>query len=440
MSSVDALHLLGALNGHGPSAKELGRRWDGGGLEFYGVRYHVGPSLPGISLNLVNQADIVSTQIHNVIGTIPGKISDEVVIIGNHRDSWGPGAGDPASGSAALNEAVRSFGIALQHGWRPHRTLVFASFEGEEFAQIGSLLWINAHLQWLKASAVAYLNVVVAASGPSFHAKASPLLYKAVLTATNSVLSPNQTIPGQSVRDVWGGVITTAGGGDAVRFQGLPCVSTVDFGFSPGLGDPVFPYHTGFDSFEWMDQLGDPEWKYHVTSAKLWSLMAAHLTESRVLDMSVSDYASALRYWIDELHSENIEALKIDLRVLVVAGHRLSQATRRFDSYAESLKAPGYAWWNWWKRSKLNDAIRATNKIYIAFERQFFYKAGMDGYPDLHHVIFAPSAWHNEAPALPGLRGAMKEQDWIRSKVRTIPSYYIQRIYLLISIRNGEIS
>lgn len=140
MSPADAIHILSILNGYGPSAKELGDRWEGGGLEFYSVEYSVGPSPPGLSLRLTNDARILEINIHNVIGTIPGRLEDELFILGNHRDAWGPGAGDPGSGSAALNEVVRSFGVALQQGWRPERTIIFASFEGEEFAQIGSLL------------------------------------------------------------------------------------------------------------------------------------------------------------------------------------------------------------------------------------------------------------------------------------------------------------
>jgi N-acetylated-alpha-linked acidic dipeptidase len=34
---------------------------------------------------------------------------------------------------------MRSFGVALRHGWQPHRTLIFASWEGEEFDQVGSM-------------------------------------------------------------------------------------------------------------------------------------------------------------------------------------------------------------------------------------------------------------------------------------------------------------
>lgn len=419
ISYADAIHLLGALNGHGPSAEELGPRWHGGGLEFYGVQYNVGPSPVDISLHLVNEADLVEATVHNVVGTIPGIISDEVVILGTHRDSWGRGAGDPGSGSAALNEVVRSFGEALRHGWRPLRTIVFASFEGEEIGQMGSFNWIMDHSKWLKTSVVAYLNVVVAAAGPRFQAKASPLLYKAVLAATDIVPSPNQTVAGQSVRDVWGGAIGTPGGGDAIIFLGLPCISTVDFSFSQGIGDSAFPYHTGFDSFEWMSQYGDPGWNHHITSAKIWSIMAAYLTESAVLNTSVDDYASALQKWTNELCTSNLCSSEVDLTVLVNAVQRLTRAAKRFDSYAKSLRVSRNERWRPWSRDNMNAAIRGVNKIYIAFERQFFHGPGVM-FPSSHHVLYGPAAWHNEQPPFTILYNSLKKLNWEDAKVRSI--------------------
>lgn len=68
----------------------------------------------------------------DVIGKIPGYMEDQI-ILGNHRDAWiAGGAADPNSGSAALNELARSFGKMLEVGWKPARTLVLASWDGEE--------------------------------------------------------------------------------------------------------------------------------------------------------------------------------------------------------------------------------------------------------------------------------------------------------------------
>ena len=63
------------------------------------------------------------------------------VVAGNHRDAWVYGAGDPGSGTAALLEAVHGLGVLLQHGWKPRRTIIIASWDAEEEGLIGSTEW-----------------------------------------------------------------------------------------------------------------------------------------------------------------------------------------------------------------------------------------------------------------------------------------------------------
>ena len=60
------------------------------------------------------------------------------VIIGNHRDSWCFGAGTPNSGTAVMLEVARVFGEMMGYGWRPLRTIVFASWDAGEYNRIGS--------------------------------------------------------------------------------------------------------------------------------------------------------------------------------------------------------------------------------------------------------------------------------------------------------------
>jgi len=98
------------------------------------------------------------------MAVIPGHITDEVVVIGNHRDgtchvtepmlmeAWVLGAGDPNSGTAAHNEMVRGFGELLSKGWKPLRTIVLASWDAEEYGLIGSTEWTEDFGDWLKVN------------------------------------------------------------------------------------------------------------------------------------------------------------------------------------------------------------------------------------------------------------------------------------------------
>jgi N-acetylated-alpha-linked acidic dipeptidase len=86
---------------------------------------------------------------------------------------------------------------------------------------------------------------------------------------TGMVQSPNQTIPGQTVGDVWNGKIATMGSGsDFTAFQDFAGVPSIDMGFSAAPGSPVYQYHSNYDDYYWMEKYGDPGWHYHVAAAK----------------------------------------------------------------------------------------------------------------------------------------------------------------------------
>ena len=89
-------------------------------------------------IHLLNQSNKGVLPIWNTVGVIPGQIKDEIVILGNHRDAWVYGAADPSSGTATLVEVIKGFGALLQDGWIPRRTIVFASWDGEEVCKFFS--------------------------------------------------------------------------------------------------------------------------------------------------------------------------------------------------------------------------------------------------------------------------------------------------------------
>src|SRR6266496_4535381 len=64
----------------------------------------------------------------------------------------------PISGLVPLLEEARAYGQLLKQGWKPRRTIVYAAWDGEEPALLGSTEWAEAHADELAAKAVAYLN------------------------------------------------------------------------------------------------------------------------------------------------------------------------------------------------------------------------------------------------------------------------------------------
>lgn len=118
ISYADATPFLEALNGRGLSPEEVGGSqgdWRGA---LSGIEYRTGPSVSKVTL--LNRGEYRYSPIYNVIGTIPGRV-DEVVMLGSHHDSWCCGAVDPVSGSAAINEVARGLGELQKAGWKPYR-------------------------------------------------------------------------------------------------------------------------------------------------------------------------------------------------------------------------------------------------------------------------------------------------------------------------------
>lgn len=408
------------MNGHGPNASSFGKYWQGGGLDYKGVQYSIGPSPESLTLNLVNEQEYVTTPLWNVIGIINGTISDEVIVLGNHRDAWiAGGAGDPNSGSAALNEVIRSFGEALKAGWKPFRTIVFASWDGEEYGLVGSTEWVEEFIPWLSGSAVAYLNVDVGARGKVFSAAASPLLNKLIYNVTGLVPSPNQTTKGQTVGDVWNGRIRTMGSGsDFTAFQDFAGIPSLDLGFGTGPKDAVYHYHSNYDSFHWMDKYGDTKWHYHVAITKIWALLAARLSETPVLALSAEDYGKGLKMYLESVKEKATDFSvnsRFSFHYLEKATATFQRAAANFDAYTAELServGENIPWWKWWKKVKLYYEVRRANEKYKLLERKFLFPGGLDNRPWFKHIVFAPGRWTGYSGATyPGLVESFEDRN-----------------------------
>jgi N-acetylated-alpha-linked acidic dipeptidase len=98
-----------------------------------------------------------------------------------------PIAGSCSATTAARGSTARSTGqrhgrdaemcrarSGREHGWKPRRTLVYASWDAEEYGLVGSTEWAEEHAEELRNKAVLLLNVDSAVSGKSWDS-GSPL-------------------------------------------------------------------------------------------------------------------------------------------------------------------------------------------------------------------------------------------------------------------------
>jgi hypothetical protein len=60
--------------------------------------------------------------------------------------AWVLGAADPTSGTASIHETIRGFGELLKKGWKPMRTIVFASWDAEEVGSRSGYDKIHAYI------------------------------------------------------------------------------------------------------------------------------------------------------------------------------------------------------------------------------------------------------------------------------------------------------
>ncbi len=148
ISHADAQVLLASLAG-----RVVPRGWRGA----LPITYHVGPGSSAVHLAV--KSDWSLKTIYDVIATMKGTTyPDDWVVRGNHRDGWVFGASDPLSGQVALLAEAQAIGNLVKQGWRPKRTLVYASWDAEEPGLIGSTEWAETHADELKQNAVLYIN------------------------------------------------------------------------------------------------------------------------------------------------------------------------------------------------------------------------------------------------------------------------------------------
>jgi len=117
----------------------------------------VGPTTS--KLHLVVQSDWSLKPVYDVIAVIKGsEAPDQWVVRGNHHDGWVFGAFDPLGGNVAMMNEAQAIGALVRGGWKPKRTIVYASWDGEEPGLIGSTEWAETHAAELQKNAVVYIN------------------------------------------------------------------------------------------------------------------------------------------------------------------------------------------------------------------------------------------------------------------------------------------
>jgi len=392
------------------------REWQGS-LPF---TYHIGPGPVKVKMHL--KQDYQLRTIWDVIGRVPGtELPGEWVVAGNHRDAWVYGAVDPNSGTTAMLEAVHGIGELLQSGWKPKRTIIFGSWDGEEEGIIGSTEWGEEHEHDL-SNAVAYFNLDVAVSGSNFGASSVPSLKEFVRDATKVVPSPK----GGTVYAVWkqtGRPSSDASQppsdaiGDMRRPPVAPTADTPvgDLGsgsdytvFLQHLGVPSADmsstgaygvYHSAFDNFTWFKKFADPDFLYEQQMARILGIEVLRMADTDVLPYDYEEYGKEISAYIEAARKKaelEFGSRQLNFSDALRAASRFEQAGVKV--LAKEKNPPA-------DPAELNRALRGT-------ERALLIPAGLPDRPWFHHAIYAPGRYTGYAAVvIPGINEAIDKHD-----------------------------
>jgi N-acetylated-alpha-linked acidic dipeptidase len=444
ISYAAAEPLLAALGGRVAPAS-----WRGG----LPLTYHLGPGPAKVHLKVLS--DWSQKTLYDVIATIRGaQEPDRWVLRGNHHDAWVFGATDPLAGQVALMAEAKAIGKLYQDGWRPRRTLVYASWDGEEPGLLGSTEWAETHAAELKAKAVLYINSDTNGRGylgvsgshglQHFASEAArdvkdPETGASVLAraaAKEHVASYESGAHANSGSDLDLGALGS--GSDFTPFLQHLGVNSLDLGFEGEIDYGV--YHSAYDSFDHFRRFVDPTFEYGVALAKVAGRLMLRASQAQLLPARESDFAASIAGYDEELH-KLVDGMRAKTRELskLLDDDAYPLATDPSKPRAPPPRAAEVPYLNF---AELDNAVAKLEQSAKAFDAEYARLAAIDdsaadaaqerlnatlteleqsltdphGLPGrewYQHMIYAPGLYTGYGvKTLPGIREAIEERRW----------------------------
>ena len=312
---ADATKIIAALQGPLVTGKERG------GL---GLAYHWGGT-DAVKVHLAVKSDWSLKPVYDVIGMLRGSIyPDQWIIRGNHHDGWVMGASDPLTGQVALMSEAKALGQLYRQGWRPARTIVYASWDGEEPGLLGSTEWAEEHDAELKQKALLYINTD--SNGRGFlEAEGSHELQHYFNQAANDVADPKTGV--SAAERGRAGILAAAYMGndrqdkevvDAAKNGGdMPLgplgsgsdytaylqhlgIASMNLGFG-GENESAGSYHSIYDSFYHVTHFDDPGLLYGAALSKVVGRLVLRAADAPRVPAHYSDFASTVSDYLDQI-------------------------------------------------------------------------------------------------------------------------------------------
>ncbi len=454
ISYADAKPFLAALEG--PVAPPAWR----GALP---ITYHIGPGPAKVHLAIAS--DWSQKPIYDVIAVMKGSLyPDQWVLRGNHHDGWVFGAWDPLSGNTSLLAEAKAIGALAKTGWKPKRTIVYCSWDGEDPGLLGSTEIAETHADEQRRKAVLYVNSDTNGRGVLF-ADGSHAFQHFVNEVTSTVLDPETGAsildrlratlrvepPGKdaSSEDRAMGAAAEAGGelplgalgsgSDYTPFLQHLGISSINLGFG-GEDTEGGIYHSTYDSFDHFVRFGDPKFVYEVALAQTAGRLVLRAADADVVPMRFAELAGTAARYVDEVEklcdTERESARKLqrliddgafrlaadpenpvaapaspddvpqfDFSVLDTAAARLRKSAEAYDTSFAEATASDF-------RLPAGE-IKQLNTLLQGVEQSLCNRVGLPGRDWYEHMLYAPGLYTGYgAKTLPAVRESIEQHHW----------------------------
>ncbi|KAM6127740.1 transferrin receptor protein 1 isoform 1-T2 [Phoenicopterus ruber ruber] len=276
---------------------------------------------------------MVDRKILNIFGAIKGfEEPDRYVVIGAQRDSWGPGAAKAGVGTAILLELAHVISdIVKNEGYKPRRSIIFASWSAGEYGAVGATEWLEGYSATLHAKAFTYINLDAAVLGfNDMKISASPLLYALLERTMKGVKDPTKDSGSlyDRVGSDWVKTVVPLGLDNAafpfLTSSGIPVVS---FGFCNKDEEYPFLGTTG-DTVENLKKI-DKLYPLMRAAAEVAGQIALRLTHDHELFLDFERYSEELLAFQEKFlpYDQKLKALGLTLRWLFFARGDFQRAT-----------------------------------------------------------------------------------------------------------------
>ena len=369
---------------------------------------------------------------------------------GNHHDGWVNGADDPVSGQVVLLEEARALGELAKQGWKPKRTIIYASWDGEEPMLLGSTEWVEAHADELRQHAAVYINSDGNERGylgvEGSHSLQSlmngvakdvedPESKVSVFKRQQARLLLHGTAPQQAEARSGGNLSIGAlgSGSDFSPFIDHVGIATINLEF--GGEDPSGNYHSIYDDFYWYSHFSDYDYVYGRALAQTAGLTVLRMADADIMPYDFEGLSHTVAQYIDEVKAlsetrrKEAEAIKhnlddgvyetandprnptvappakeippyLNFSPLDNAAAALNQAATHYSRAVATAQG----------KSLAADRLQTINQHLALAERKLTSEQGLPRRPWMQHLLYAPG-WYTgySAKTMPGVREAIEE-------------------------------